>query len=429
MRSHRALPTTARPRTLIPLLLAAGLLGTGLPNALATDAPVAGASVAGASVAAEPLAGEPLAALPATHVPAVARPAGAPDEETAGRTEAPPWDADDPPDGATAPAARALRESDSRVPEAVPWATERGTAPRTAQGSARTETMTHWSCDRTARAVVSVTWLAKDEARIRWSLTDARSDGRSAVMKIVGIDHNGSRPALRRAFFGGDGMVVNPHGAGTVRTGGRTWRPGLRRLHEVEVWIWNGFGRERVSCGYNVVKRLNDHLYPPERTTPASYTRSKALRKRVVAEAWRQYRGVNHERRDNCSRYSHPFYSPNICHAWCSDFAWWVWTTAGVPRAKQYNSSYTDDFEDEWRVRFKPLGGPRKPAPGDVVVWSHRTDGINGHVGVVVATRGWMIQYIHGNWSDRVWFTGWTNPFTATSDAGRKHVIGFASPA
>jgi hypothetical protein len=289
-----------------------------------------------------------------------------------------------------------------------------------------TETMTHWSCDRTARASVTVTWLSRTQARIRWRVTDERRDGRSAVLKIVGLEHNARGPVARRNLFGGNGTVVT---TGYSRSGDVVWRPPLRHLDEIEAWIWNGVGRARASCGFNVVKRLNDHSFSPARTSPLSYHRSRALRDRIVATAWQQHRGVNHESGDNCNRYSYPFYAPNICHPWCADFAWWVWMTAGVADVRAYNSSYTDDFADEWRVRFKPLGGQWKPAKGDVIIWSHRTDGVNGHVGVVVATDGWRVKVVNGNWSDRVTATGWIDPFTSRQDSGRKRVIGFASPA
>ncbi|MCU1677750.1 MAG: hypothetical protein JWM93_2508, partial [Frankiales bacterium] len=135
-----------------------------------------------------------------------------------------------------------------------------------------------------------------------------------------------------------------------------------------------------------------------------------------------------HEGYLNCNKFSNYFMQRKVCQPWCAVFAWYVWTAAGVPSAKQFESSYTDDFEDEWRVNFKPLGGPRKPEKGDVVVWSHRTNGINGHVGVVVAVDGWNIRMIHGNWTDTVLYSPWTNPFTRTADHGAKRVIGFASP-
>jgi hypothetical protein len=289
------------------------------------------------------------------------------------------------------------------------------------------ETMTHWSCDRTARASVTVTWRSDREARLRWRVSDERRDGRSAVLRIVGLEHGAGGPVARRNLFGGNGTVVT---GGHGRSGDVVWRPSLRRLDEVEVWIWNGVGRAAASCGFNVVKRLNDRRWSPVRTEPLSYARSRALRDRIVATAFREYRGVNRESGDNCSHYSDGFYAPNICHAWCADFAWWVWNAAGVRDVRAYNSSYTDDFADEWRVEFKPLGGPWKPAKGDVVVWSHRTDGVNGHVGVVVATKGWKIKLVNGNWSDRVvYVSGWIDPFTSRQDHGRKRVIGFASPA
>jgi hypothetical protein len=293
----------------------------------------------------------------------------------------------------------------------------------------RTESMTHWSCDRGARVNVKVTWLSEETAKISWTLTDTHRDGRSPVLRIVGVDLNGRDPAIRKNYFPGKGRVSLSTGTWTSRSGGRTWTPPLRHFDKLEAWIWNGIGADRASCGYNIVKRLNDFRFSPTRTTPKSYARSRVLRDRIVKVAMDQYRHGYHEPGNECNKYTNLFYTPHICHAWCSDFAWWVWTQAGVKAAGVYNSSYTDDFADEWRVRFKPLGGSRKPAKGDVIVWSHSTNGINGHVGVVVATDGWRVKVVHGNWSDSVQYEGWFNPFTRTSDGGHKHVIGFASPA
>lgn len=290
---------------------------------------------------------------------------------------------------------------------------------------AHTERMVHLSCDRTARARVTVTWLSERSARISWTLSDL-AGGRRPALRIVGLDFNGARPALQQQFFGDDHKIVLRSGAGTRRSGGRTWTPArLGKLDKVQVWIWNlGAG-----CGYNVVKRLNDFSYSPTGTEPQSFARTRALRTRIKKVALAQYHGGNHESGENCSKYVNAFYSPNICQPWCADFAWWVWMKAGVKGAKAYNSSYTNDFRDEWRVRFKPLGGKRKPAVGDVMVQKHSTDGTNGHVGVVIATHGWKVKVVHGNWSDAVQLQDWTNPFTYTSDGGRKRVVGFASPA
>lgn len=297
-----------------------------------------------------------------------------------------------------------------------------------AAAAARTETMTHWSCDRAAKATVSVTWTSRSTAQVSWKLWDTRRDGRSAAMRIVGLDHNGARLSIKRNYFSGDGVTYTS-GAWKSRSGGRSFRPQLNKLDEVEVWTWTSSRGRRASCGYNITKRINDVTHSPARTTPLTYGKSRAVRDRVVAAAWKQYRNGYHESGVNCSKYTNAFYSPNICQAWCANFAWWIWATAGVHHAKLYNSSYTDDFADEWRVKFKTTGGAHKPAKGDVIVWSHRTDGVNGHAGVVVATSGWNVKIIHGNWGDRVALSGWINPFTSRQDGGNKRVIGFASPA
>ncbi|MFI7585529.1 CHAP domain-containing protein [Spongisporangium articulatum] len=284
------------------------------------------------------------------------------------------------------------------------------------------EKMVHYSCDRTARASVAVSWHSATEARVNWKI-EKKSGGRKAALKIVGIDYNGSKKAVKRYMFADDHKIVTS-GSGS-RSGGRLWAPGLGQLDEIEVWVWT-LGS---TCGPNVIKRLNDTVHTAKRTDPKPYSKSSALRKKIKKVALAQYHGGNHESGENCSKYVNAFYEPNICQAWCSDFAWWVWMKAGVPGAKMYNSSYTNDFRDEWRVRFKPIGGKYKPAVGDVMVQKHRTNGINGHVGVVIAVDGWKVKVVHGNWSDAVQFQGWTDSRKYTSDHGAKKVIGFASPA
>ena len=294
---------------------------------------------------------------------------------------------------------------------------------------ARIEHMRHWTCDRAGYVDVTVGWESERKATVRWRVSDQRRDGRSVVIRIIGLDFNGAAPSLKRDFFGGSHVAAVSTGAGTSRSGQRTWTPSFAHFDELEVRVWNGLGRERVNCGINAIKRLNNFRHSAVRTLPKSYEKTKALRKRIVKVAWDQYRSGYRERWNNCSKYTNTFYAPDLCHPWCSDFAWWVWWKAGVPGAAKYNSSYTDDFRDEWRVTFKSIKGTRKPRIGDVIVYSHQTDGINGHVGVVVATDGWRVKLIHGNWGDRVVYDGhWTNPFASTSDSGRKHVIGFASP-
>jgi hypothetical protein len=39
------------------------------------------------------------------------------------------------------------------------------------------------------------------------------------------------------------------------------------------------------------------------------------------------------------------------------------------------------------------------------------------------------VKVVNGNWSDRVTYMSWIDPFTSRQDQGRKRVIGFASPA
>ncbi|MCU1678881.1 MAG: hypothetical protein JWM93_3639, partial [Frankiales bacterium] len=141
-----------------------------------------------------------------------------------------------------------------------------------------TERMTHWTCDRKGVANVAVTWLSPRQATVDWKLTDRASDGRAPLVKIVAVSFNGAAPDTRAYLFGGSHEMVALGGIGTVRSGKRTWTPHITTFDKIEVWIYNGRGSERAACGYNIIKRLNDFVYPTERTDPTPYAKSKAIR-------------------------------------------------------------------------------------------------------------------------------------------------------
>ncbi|MDX3415995.1 CHAP domain-containing protein [Streptomyces sp. MD20-1-1] len=79
--------------------------------------------------------------------------------------------------------------------------------------------------------------------------------------------------------------------------------------------------------------------------------------------------------------------------AWCGYFAAAMWGKQGVPT--KYPAS------QQWRTglgkRFHAYNPRQLPQPGDVLVWSNRSDARFGHVGVVVAVKGRTVSTVEGN--------------------------------
>ena len=305
--------------------------------------------------------------------------------------------------------------------------------PGTAAAASSDETVYLYSCDRGARAVVTVTWISSTTVDLTWRLEDRNADGRSPNLRMTAVDYNGSGDSLRTRYFDGDGAAVLTSGYGTSKSGGRTWNPsGIDDLNELEIWVVNGVYGDRVACGWEFSHRLNNYIHADQHNAPSSmsYADSKPLRDRIVSHAQSAAARGYHERYGNCNKYSDSFTSPNVCRPWCADFAWSMWRDAGVDFADAWNSSYANDFKNEWKIRFKPVNGDRLPVPGDVVVYSHNIAGVNGHVAIVTAVDGWWIKTVHGNYGDRIVSEGWVDSRTRSweSSGGYKFAIGFAAP-
>ncbi len=115
---------------------------------------------------------------------------------------------------------------------------------------------------------------------------------------------------------------------------------------------------------------------------------------------------------------------------WCSDFADWVWTAAGVATTGIDGASAS--FVTWGRARHQFLQGiAQVPAVGDAVVWGVLNPLWGSHVGIVVGVKGREIDVISGNsggyaHTSGVWESGWFAPASMTAQGDP--IIGYVSP-
>jgi CHAP domain len=113
--------------------------------------------------------------------------------------------------------------------------------------------------------------------------------------------------------------------------------------------------------------------------------------------------------------------------AWCSDFAEWVWFTAGAGVTNLSAWSYNFVYYGQAHGTFKQ-GATNNPQPGDAVVWGNMSTQYGDHVGIVVAVNSQgQIQVVNGNdGNDHVSMTGFFNPTQSTVDGDP--IVGYTSP-
>jgi len=115
---------------------------------------------------------------------------------------------------------------------------------------------------------------------------------------------------------------------------------------------------------------------------------------------------------------------------WCSDFAQWVWESAGVDTTGITGASKT--FVTWGRARRQFLQGLHAtPAVGDAVVWGVLTPLWGAHVGIVVGVKGKQIDVVSGNSgpyavASAVWDSGYFLPSSQTAQGDP--IIGYSSP-
>lgn len=155
----------------------------------------------------------------------------------------------------------------------------------------------------------------------------------------------------------------------------------------------------------------------------------------------------------NCNPYTAYFagrgYNANcapgtMAEAWCSDFANWVWLTAGAQVDGITGWSYTFVEYGMRHGTFK-AGPLNDPQIGDAVVWGSTTEQYGAHVGLVTDVRFGYIRVLSGNsetdnvsesgWIDAASFTidgygiaGYITPVPAVSGATRKSSSTLALP-
>lgn len=115
---------------------------------------------------------------------------------------------------------------------------------------------------------------------------------------------------------------------------------------------------------------------------------------------------------------------------WCSDFADWVWTVAGLDTTGIDGAAKTFVTWGQARGQFLQ-GINAKPAVGDAVVWGVLDPLWGAHVGIVVGVRGSEIDVVSGNSgvsasTSGVWESGYFAPASQTAQGDP--IIGYVSP-
>ncbi len=118
---------------------------------------------------------------------------------------------------------------------------------------------------------------------------------------------------------------------------------------------------------------------------------------------------------------------------WCSDFAQWVWTKAGVNTTGITGYSFSFVNWGEAHGTFKP-GATNNPKVGDAVVWGVMKGGIGDHVGLIAGVKGNLIDVIAGNAGPvdaqgsvvNVWDSGYIPETTTVT--GTDSIVGYISP-
>ncbi|MEV7420699.1 FG-GAP-like repeat-containing protein [Streptomyces sp. NPDC089919] len=126
-----------------------------------------------------------------------------------------------------------------------------------------------------------------------------------------------------------------------------------------------------------------------------------------------------------------PYNSMGACsHAWCADFARWVWGQAGADNTSVLNAAAASFY-----TYGKQYGTFHTTAPqvGDAVLYDNDgsvADGEANHVNLVVkvSADGTKIQTVGGNESRGVRYRDWFDWKTNTNPLNAGRVMGFISP-
>lgn len=212
--------------------------------------------------------------------------------------------------------------------------------------------------------------------------------------------------------------------------------------------LWNSYDQSKYSGGLMaggdpdpVVYGTTVHVYaagPP----PA-----KAIQQIVaLAEGADQYNAavVETPQGSNCNPYTAYFgrgtttgCAPGTAsEEWCSDFADWVWTAAGIPTSGINGWSFTFIGWGQSHSGAWQQGNDNNPQAGDAVIWGDLASSYGVHVGLVVGVSQGLIDVVAGNSGPvvdpqgdvvAVWESGYFDPTTSTV-AGYP-IIGYVSPA
>jgi hypothetical protein len=133
----------------------------------------------------------------------------------------------------------------------------------------------------------------------------------------------------------------------------------------------------------------------------------------------------------NCNKFS--TYYGTGCVEWCSDYARYVWQTAGAKTTGLSQSSISFYNYGKTNGTFKANVAGVVVKSGDAIVWANSTSW-GEHVGLVTDVSGSTFKTIHGNFDiqsngtgdDKVYETGYVDRFYQAGTGAP--ILGFISP-
>jgi hypothetical protein len=137
------------------------------------------------------------------------------------------------------------------------------------------------------------------------------------------------------------------------------------------------------------------------RWASASAQTGTTLGDRIVSVAKAELANTSRNKENggyNCNFYSRDLYKGNLCHAWCADFARWVWGHAGANTAKLDAGAGSFVPYGERNHTWRKDNRASAARVGDAVVFNY-ANGRASHVGLVIGVNqaAGTITIIEGN--------------------------------
>jgi hypothetical protein len=275
---------------------------------------------------------------------------------------------------------------------------------------------------------------------------------------LVEFDNDGTNHRLWNAYdltvaSGGPRVVGDPsavrYGAISVHVYAESSKGDLVEFVNDDAGgrLWNSYDQSQTVGGLQIsgdpsaaVYGASVHVYVPGPPPPEQVQQIVSL-----AEAADQNNAavIEDPPGSNCNPYTFYFgrgsttgCAPGTAaEEWCSDFADWVWASAGIGTSGIDGWAYSFvDWGQAHTGAWQP-GDDNNPEPGDAVVWGDLSSTYAIHVGIVVGVSQGLIDVVAGNAGppidaagdvDAVWDSGYFDPTTST--VGGYPIIGYVSP-